>query len=342
MKNQGEPHPLLLSILSATNGATLSNIKNNTFKNNTQDIANHGHPALDPIFINSSHLQLSDTEWSKMSFNPAYGLETISPKSADTNNNSNQHWPLLDDTDYLDSLQESSIANVDLAKLGTITQKGLDTITPVPVTSAGQTGQLSMQDPISKPPIVVHQPNMDHAKTLQPPELGQEQQMTQQSVASLLHPRILKAAELRKAQKMYCTMSQKKVKTPVSKQVSPNKTGAKKPTKAALNAIKPGFINQDLRKIFGLMKKLDTENPILSTPPELALVASQQRQQWLQSLNIAIANFNRREAGMIFSLYHRYPFPEYHQNLMVSAVTEDTTNSSCESNKFLSASFNSQ
>ena len=113
-------------------------------------------------------------------------------------------------------------------------------------------------------------------------------------------------------------------------------------TKAALNAIKPGFINQDLRKIFGLMKKLDTENPILSTPPEVALMASQQRQQWLQSLNIAIANFNRREAGMIFSLYHRYPFPEYHQNLMVSAVTEDTTNSSCESNKFLSASFNSQ
>ena len=268
----------------------------------------------------------------------AYGLETIPPNSSDSNTTSNQHWPLLDDADYLDSLQESSIANVDLAKLEKNTQEGLDEITPVPVTNTGQTGKLSRHHPITEPPIVVHQTSMGHAKTLQPPGQGQEDQVNQQSVTSLLHPRILKAAEIRKAQRM----SQKKVKPPVSKQVSPNKKGVRKPTQTLLNAMKPGFNNQDLRKIFGLMKKLDTDNPIITTPPEVALMVAQQRQQWLQALNIAVANLNRKEAGMIFALYHRYPFPKYHQNLMISEMTEDTTNSSCESNKFLTACFQSQ
>ena len=68
MKNQGESHPLLASILSATNGATSSDIKNKTFKNSKQSTANYGHPALDPIWIQETHLQLTNTEWSKMTF----------------------------------------------------------------------------------------------------------------------------------------------------------------------------------------------------------------------------------------------------------------------------------
>ena len=215
----------------------------------------------------------------------------------------------------------------------TITQKGLDEITPVPVTSTGLTGTLSRHRQLTQPPMVVHTINSDHAKTLQPSGQGQGGQMDQQAVTSLLRPRIIKAAEIRKAQRL----SQKSVKPPISKQVSPNKKGARKPTQALLNAIKPGFNNQDLRKIFGLMKKLDTDNPILTTPPEVALMIAQQRQQWLQSLNIALANLNRKESGMIFSLYHRFPFPKYQQNLMISEMTENATNSSCESNKFLSA-----
>ena len=338
MKNQGESYPLLASILSATNGATSSDIRNKTFKNSKQFTANDGHPALDPIWIHETHLQLTNTEWSKMTFNPAYGLETIPPSSSDSNNNSNQHWPLLDDADYLDSLQESSIANVDLAKWEKITQEGLDEITPVPVTNTGQTGKLSRHHPITEPPIVVHQTSMDHAKTLQPPGQGQEDQVNHQSVTSLLHPRILKAAETKKAQRM----SQKKVKPPVSKQVLPNKKGGRKPTQTLLNAMKPGFNNQDLRKIFGLMKKLDTDNPIITTPTEMALMVAQQRQQCLQAINVAMANLNTEEAGMIFALYHNYPFPKYHQNPMISDITEDTTNSSCESNNFLTACFQSQ
>ena len=127
-------------------------------------------------------------------------------------------------------------------------------------------------------------------------------------------------------------MSTREVKPPINKQVSPNKRGARKPTKSLLNAVRPGFSNQYLRKICTLMKKLDTENPILTTPPEVALMVAQQRQQWLQALNIALANLNKRESGTIFALYHRHPFPKY-QNLMISEIKEDSTNSSCESIK---------
>jgi hypothetical protein len=330
MKNQGESHPLLASILSAPNGATSSDIKNETFRNDKQSTATYGHPALDPIWIQENHLQLTNTEWSKMTFNPAYGLEKILPNSSDSKTNSNQQWPLLDDAKYFNSLQDSIITNVDLAKFGKITQELLSEITPVPVTNTGQTGKLSRHHPITEPPIVVHQTNVNHAKILQPPGQGQKDQVDQQSVTSLLHPRILKAAEIRTAQRM----NQKKVKPPGSKQVLPNKKGGRKPTKAVINALKPGFNNQDLRKIFGLMKKLDTDNPNITTPPEVALMAAQQRQQWLQALNIGVANLNRKEAGIIFALYHRFPFPKYHQDLMTSQNTKNTTNSSCESKNF--------
>ena len=57
------------------------------------------------------------------------------------------------------------------------------------------------------------------------------------------------------------------------------------------------------------MKKLDTTNPLFATPPYQALKVAQERQQWLQALNIIIANVNKLEATTIFSLYHRYPFP---------------------------------
>ena len=195
MKSHGESQPILTAILSATNGATSSNRTSKPLQNSQHFTSNKVHPTLNHISI-----QETDYTCSNVTFNPAYGLQTITPNSSDSN--SNKHWPLLDDADDLDSLQESSIANIDLAKWKEITQDSLDDITPVPVTNTGQTGQLSRHHPITEPPIVVHQTNVNHAKTLQPPGQGQKDQVDQQSVTSLLHPRILKAAEIRKAQRM--------------------------------------------------------------------------------------------------------------------------------------------
>jgi hypothetical protein len=323
MKSHGESQPILTAILSATNGATSSNRTSKPLQNSQHFTSNKVHPTLNHISI-----QETDYKCSNVTFDPAYGLETITPNSSDSN--SNKHWPLLDDADDLDSLQESSITNVDLAKWEEITQDSLDDITPVPVTNTGQTGQLSRHPPIINPPLVFHQTYTDHAKT--PQTLGQNKtnQVDHQSGTSLLDPKIIKVGETKRAHKM----SLKKVPPPAPTQVLPNKTGERKPTQTLLHTTGPGFTNQDLRKIFDMMKKLDTDNPVISTPPEMALMVAQQRQQCLQTINVAMANLNTEEAGMIYALYHSYPFPEYHQNPIVSDIPEDTTDSSCESKIF--------
>ena len=154
MKSHGESQPILTAILSATNGATSSNRTSNPLQNSQHFTSNKVHPTL-----NHTSIQETDYTCSNVTFNPAYGLQTITPNSSDSN--SNKHWPLLDDADDLDSLQESSIANIDIAKWKEITQDSLDDITPVPVTNTGQTGQLSRHHPITNPPIVVHQTSMD-------------------------------------------------------------------------------------------------------------------------------------------------------------------------------------
>ena len=330
MKDKEGSYPLMSSILSTTNGSTqilatgndvnLSDNTNKSFTRSGQGSATDGHPALEPLWINSSHLQVSNNDWSKMNFDPEYGLETVPPPSFDPNNNSNQHWPLLDDDDLLDSLQDSTIANVNITKFKTSTQKDLDSITPVPASLTGPPGNLSRHGLPKGPPLMVPSINSDHAKTLQPPGQGQEQQINKKPMTSLLRPRIIKEEKLNQAPRM----STREVKPPIRKQVSPNKKGARKPTKTLSNAARPGFTNQYLQKIYTLMKKLDTGNPILTTPPEMALMMAQQRQQWLQTLNIAIANLNKRESGTIFSLYHRHPFPKY-QNLMISEIKKEST-----------------
>ena len=314
-------------ILAINNDTNSSNNTNRSFTRSGQESTTDGHPALEPLWINSSHLQVSNNDWSKMNFDPEYGLETVPPPSFVPSNNSNQHWPLLDDDDLLDSLQESTIANVNLTKLKTSTQKDLDAITPVPVSYAGPPGNLSRHGLPKGPPLMAPSIKSDHAKTLQPPGQGQEQQIDKKPSISLLRPRIIKEEKLNQAPRM----STREVKPPIRKQVMPNKKGAKKPTKALPNAARSGFTNQYLQKIYILMKKLDTTgNPILATPPEMALMMAQQRQQVLQTLNIVLANLNKRESGTIFSLYHRHPFPKY-QNLMISEIKKDPTESSCES-----------
>ena len=338
MRNQVGAYPLMSSILSTTNGSTqilatnndlnLSKITNKEFTSSGQESTTDGHLALDPLWVNSSHLQVSTNDWSKMTFDPEYGLATVPPPSFDHNHNisSNQHWPLLDDEDLLSPLQESTIANVDIAKFKTSTQKDLDTITPVPVSYTESTGNPSRHSPSREPPLMVPSTQLDYVKTLQPQGQGQKEQIEQKQTTSLLRPRIIKEVKFNQARRK----STREVKPPINKQVSPNMKGVKKPTKSLLNAVRPGFANQQLRKICSLMKRLDTENPILTTPPEEALMVAQQRQQCLQSLNIALANLNKRESGTIFALYHRHPFPKY-QNLMISEIKEDSTNSSCES-----------
>ena len=340
-------------MLSAPKGSTLSGIKVTTLEDIEQKTTTDGHPALEPIWIQGAHLQPIDSDWSKMTFNPAYGLETAPPKSS----NENQHWPLLDDADLLDSLPDSSIANVDPTKFEEeITQQGLDEftpplvdeITPVPVTFTGQTGTLSRHNHLIKPLPVVQPSNTVHARTLQPPRQRQQspprhkEQVGQNQATSLLRPRILKEVELKNVPpriikevefNKVTRMSSRKVKPPVSKQVLPTKRGGKKPTKSLLNVMKPGFNNPDLRKLFALMKKLDTGNPINTTPPEAALMMAQQRQQWLQGLNMVVAKLNMRESGTILALYHQFPFPRY-PNPVKSNPKEDSTNPLCESNNF--------
>ena len=186
MKSHGESQPILTAILSATDSATSSNIKNETLQNSKHFTSNKVHPTLNPISI-----QETDYEWSNVTFDPAYGLETITPYSSDSN--SNKHWPLLDDADDLDSLQESSIANIDLAKWKEITQDSLDDITPVPVTSTGPTGQLSNKHcPLTQQPLLAQPSNKDNARTHQPQFQSLQNLVEQNSAPSYLRPRILK------------------------------------------------------------------------------------------------------------------------------------------------------
>ena len=74
MKKLAKSHPLLSSMLSTTD--KVIEITNKTFDNNGQEVTTDGHPALDPIWIQAAHLQLAASDWSKMTFDPAFGLET--------------------------------------------------------------------------------------------------------------------------------------------------------------------------------------------------------------------------------------------------------------------------
>ena len=340
MQDKGKSFTLLSSMLSAPKGSILSGITVTTSEDFKQNMTTDGHPALEPIWIQDTHLQKINSDWSKMTFNPEYGLKTVSPKSS----NENQHWPLLDDEDLLDPLPEFNIANADPTNFEKeVTQKGLDEfspplvdkITPVPVTFTGQTGILSRHSHLIQPLTMVQPSNTDHAKTLQPsrqrplPPPRQKEQIKQNQITNHPPTKIIREVEFNKVPRM----SSRKVKPPVSKQVLPTKRGGKKPTQSLLNVMRPGFNNPDLRKLFALMKKLDTENPINTTTPEVALMMAQQRQQWLQGLNMVVAKLNMRESGTIFALYHQFPFPRY-PHPVKSKTKEDTTNPLCESNNF--------
>ena len=345
MKKLAKSHPLLSSMLSTPD--KVIDITNKTLDNNGPEVTTDGHPDLDPIWIQAAHLQLATNDWSKMTFDPAFGLETAPPKppgpvqdqlplgQSPKPSGPFQDQPLLDDEDLLVPLPEAIIANVNPAKLETVPQDGLDKFTPVPVTSTGKTGQLSRHCPITKKPTLVHPTNKDNARTHQPQFQNLQKPVEQRPAPSCLRPRIPKETEFNKAKAP--KMSPRKAKTPISKKVLPAKKGVKKPTNAFLAAmVKPGFNHPELRKMYGLMKKLDSENPILTTSAEAALMMAQQRQQWLQALNVLMANLNKRESGSIFALYHRHPFPRF-PNPVVSENIRDTNNNSCESNHFLPA-----
>ena len=70
------------------------------------------------------------------------------------------------------------------------------------------------------------------------------------------------------------------------------------------------------------MKKLDTKQPIFSTPPYEALKVAQQRQVWLQAWNGMMADFNKKESTDIFALYHRHPFQPLPKNPQVPHGTQ--------------------
>ena len=178
MKKLAKSHPLLSSMLSTPD--KVIDITNKTLDNNGPEVTTDGHPDLDPIWIQAAHLQLATNDWSKMTFDPAFGLETAPPKppgpvqdqlplgQSPKPSGPFQDQPLLDDEDLLVPLPEAIIANVNPAKLETVPQDGLDKFTPVPVTSTGKTGQLSRHCPITKKPTLVHPTNKDNARTHQP------------------------------------------------------------------------------------------------------------------------------------------------------------------------------
>ena len=318
MRKLANSHPLLSSILSTTE-------EGKTSEKSGQEVATDGRPELDPIWIQSSHLQLATCDWSKMTFDPALGLKTVPPTPSapiqnqfllERSQKSSEAFQFqdrpLEDADMLVPLPESIISDVDPAELKTVThEEGLDEFTPVPVTSTGPTGQLSTKHcPLTQQPLLAQPSNKDNARTHRPQFQTIQKLIEQKSVPSYLRPSILKKVEFNKNK--VSKMSPRKAETPASKQVPPAKKGVKKPTNAAVKAIiKPGFNNQTLRKMNGLMKKLDNELPIMMIPIDEALIRAQQRQQWLQALNLLMANLNKKESGAIFALYHRYPFPRF-------------------------------
>ena len=78
MKKLAKSHPLLSSMLSTPD--KVIDITNKTLDDNGQEVTTDGHPDLDPIWIQAAHLQLAANDWSKMTFDPAFGLETAPPK----------------------------------------------------------------------------------------------------------------------------------------------------------------------------------------------------------------------------------------------------------------------
>ena len=74
------------------------------------------------------------------------------------------------------------------------------------------------------------------------------------------------------------------------------------------------FRREQFNRIYGLMKKLDVQNTIFSTPPYEALKIAQQRQIWLQAWNRIMADVNVSESTDIFGLYFRYPFQPVPKN----------------------------
>jgi hypothetical protein len=77
------------------------------------------------------------------------------------------------------------------------------------------------------------------------------------------------------------------------------------------------FHREEFNRIYDLMKKLDTKQPIFLTPPYEALKVAQQRQIWLQAWNVIMADLNKSESTDIFTLYYHHPFQPLPKNPQV-------------------------
>ena len=261
---------------------------------------NCGQPKLDPIWI-----QPSDDPWSEMSFDPPFGLQSImSPIPTQTIH----HQPedqLLEDSDLLVPLPDpDAIHSINPISFLSTTNNVLDELTPNPIPGSSKqyTGRLSKPAPPFKKTTKLPTRKQSCARTYhQQPQQKQNNTLPQPNPVQVKQKKIQRVSPTKKK---VTSMLTKDTQTWVSIMAKSTQT---------LVDCESNFINAYFKKIYAIMKKLDTTNPLFATPPSQALKVAQERQQLLQAFNIIHANVNKLEASATFALYHRYPFPPYIQ-----------------------------
>lgn len=330
------------SVLSVGSGSQTVDIRAPTIKpiNEYQD---HNQ-----IFIHPMQLQQTTCPYDSMSFDQAYGLDTINStyglntsfsdfRSSFTSNlpvmndHQTQNWH-LEDSDLLTPLPENLLYNVDLKKIEKVNKNGLDGIVPITNQKIHNHETPPQDQPMTK------LPRKTHLKDLTLQTKSSEQPPANPNV---LRPRIItrliKEAERKlitqnaqqrghltnrqsNQEKSMNKMGQDRIQLKTPRKVISH-TATRMPVKTATIATQTCsqgddtmFHREKFNRILGFMKKLDVKNTIFSTPPYEALKIAQQRQIWLQAWNRIMADVNVSESTDIFGLYFRYPFQPVPKN----------------------------
>ena len=329
------------SVLSICSGSQTVDIRAPTIEMNNER-RNHNQ-----IFINPMQLQQTTCSYDSMSFDQSLGLDTIDPtyglntkfsdfKSSFTStppvmsDHQTQNWH-LEDSDLLTPLPENLLHDVDLEEIRKVNKNELDGIVPVK-NRTNINPEVTPQDQhMKKLPRKIH-----------PQDLTLQDKSSNHSPANpnVLRPRIItrliKEAE-RKLGAQNVQQQSHRISPRSNREKSMNKTdqdmiqlktrkvishtATRLPVKKAVKATQTFsqgddavFNREKFNRIYGLMKKLDVQTTIFSTPAYEALKIAQQRQIWLQAWNRIMADVNVSESTDIFGLYFRYPFQPVPQN----------------------------
>ena len=298
--------------------------------------------SLKPTYGNVNNVLKLDPE-DITSSDPSYGLGTSVLNFNQTLNSKPQNhtnkWN-FEDSDLLVPLPESLLHNVDLNQLQNITQPVLDNIQYGTINSTIPTNQ-SMTTPQVK----------EYSEAIVQGKSNDESRTNQDLIRARVIAKI-KEAELKGGPKRFKPQSLMVDPRPIRKNPTRNTgnnrstkvtpTIVKKPTKSRTlrakklpikKAVKSTqtyyqrddalFQDNDFNKIYDHMKKLDTKRLESSTTNWEVLKVAQQRQIWIQAWNIMMANFNKKEAIDIFTLYHRHTFQPCFKNPQASKEVQN-------------------